>query len=189
MKAEPSVASPPRAPLALLLLLLHLGPRGLHRAAAPPRRLTGVPQVAEHLSAVPARPCIAECGDPTIHACSFGLVGHLCAVLCELGPFSHDSRNLHCALGPGTEAAAQALQLAYAGDGATHPDQRKESIAPCSACAPDGCDELCRTMWGPAGQRSGCYTGGATCLIDTPNAQGGLCCDCPGALCRQEGLS
>ena len=51
-----------RAPLALLLLLLHLGPRGLHRAAAPPRRLTGVPQVAEHLSAVPARLCVAECG-------------------------------------------------------------------------------------------------------------------------------
>ena len=134
-------------------------------------------------------PCIAECGDPTIHACSFGLVGHLCAVLCELGPFSHDSRNLHCALGPGTEAAAQALQLAYAGDGAPHPDQRKESIAPCSSCAPDGCDELCRTVWGTAGRRGGCYTSGATCLVEPPHAQGSLCCDCPGALCRQEGLS
>ena len=55
---------------------------------------------------------------------------------------------------------------------------------PCSNCAPGGCEAACTRFWGPG--RGHCYTAGAKCLIDTPEAADGSCCDCPGALCPSE---
>ncbi len=59
-----------------------------------------------------------------------------------------------------------------------------EEEQPCSECAPQGCDQLCKRFWGPA--TGHCYTGGGRCAVDTPFAQGPICCDCPDAVCEEK---
>ena len=54
---------------------------------------------------------------------------------------------------------------------------------PCSQCAPEGCEQQCLSVWGHSAGHCYAAGAGASCAVDTPDAQGDQCCSCTGAVC------